>query len=115
MPNILNDAKEKMIFQSDGHYVIAQWKTINSHCYDIALEYLYYYYLESEKLSGDIAFYDSVAQTYKHAIMIPHERGRILIKAATNGRYDLSINGSSVITFPDEKVMLDTVINDYPS
>jgi hypothetical protein len=28
MPIILNDAKEKMIFQSDGHYVIAQWKTI---------------------------------------------------------------------------------------
>jgi hypothetical protein len=115
MPNILDDAKEKMIFQSDGHYVIAQWKTINSHCYDIALEYLYYYYLESEKLSGDITFYDSVAQTYKHAIMIPHERGRILIKETANGGYDLSINDSSVITFPNEKVMLDTVIKDYPS
>ena len=114
-PRILDDAWEKMIFESDGHFVIAQKRTSNSHCYDIALEYLYYYYLESEKLSGGIDFYDSVAQTYKHAIMIPYEGDRILIKETANGGYDLSINGSSVITFSDEKGMLDFVIKDYPS
>lgn len=115
MPIILNDAKEKMIFQSDGHYVIAQWKTINSHCYDIALEYLYYYYLESEKLSGNIIFYDSVAQTYKHAIVLPYGKERILIRETTNGGYDLSINEILQKEFPDVKEMLDYIIPNYPS
>lgn len=115
MPIILNDAKEKMIFQSDGHYVIAQWKTINSHCYDIALEYLYYYYRESKKISGNIIFYDSVAQTYKHAIMIPYGKERILIRETTNGGYDLSINEILQKKFLDVKEMLDYIIPNYPS
>ena len=114
MPNILNDAKEKMIFQSDGHYVIAQWKTINSHCYDIALEYLYYYYYESEKLSGNIIFYDSVAKTYKHAIIIPYEKDNILIKATENGGYDLFIDDTIARDFSDVSSMLEYVIMSYP-
>lgn len=114
MPNILNDAKEKMIFQSDGHYVIAQWKTINSHCYDIALEYLYYYYHESEKLSGNIIFYDSVAKTYKHAIIIPYEKDNILIKATENGGYDLFIDDTIARNFSDVSSMLEYVIMSYP-
>lgn len=115
IPGILNDAKEKMIFESDGHYVIAQWKTINSHCYDIALEYLYYRYIESKKLSGSIVFYDSVAQTYKHAILIPYGIERILIKETAKGGYDLSINDTVVKDFADVKEMLEYVITNYPS
>lgn len=115
MPNILDDAKEKMIFQSDGHYVIAQWRTINSHCYDIALEYLYYLYYESEKLSAGVDFYDSVPKPYKHAILLPYGTDKIFIEATENGGYLLSIGHAAVWNFQNVKEMLEYVVGHYPA
>ena len=114
-PEIFNDSWGKMIFQTDGHYVIAQRKTPSSHCYDIALRYLYYTYHESKALSENIVFYDSVAQTYKHAILIPYEDKKILVKAIPNGRYDLTVNDAHTMDFADETEMLNYVLKSYPA
>lgn len=114
-PEILNDSWGKMIFQSDSHYVIAQRKTPSSHCYDIALEYLYYTYNESKVRSGSIVFYDSVAQTYKHAILIPYGEKNLLVKAIPNGGYDLTVDDVRTMDFANETEMLNYVLTNYPA
>ena len=113
-PNILNDAWDKMVFPSDGHFVIAQRKTPSSHCYDIALDYLFYTYEDNDVLSSNLEFYDSVSQTHKHAILIPYGTNRLLIKATPNGGYDLIVNDTPDKSFTNEKEMLDYVLNTYP-
>lgn len=115
LPVILDDAWDKMIFPSDGHFVIAQKKTIYSHCYDIALEYLYYTYSESKTLSSKIQFFDSVAQTYQHAILLPFGKENLLIRATVNGGYSLSSNGVPSKEFVNETEMLDYVLTTYPA
>lgn len=114
-PAILKDAWYKMIFTDNGHYVIAQRKTFSSHCYDIALEYLYYTYYESNALSESIEFYHSVAQTYKHAILIPYREKNLLVKATHNGGYDLTENDVHTMDFTNETEMLNFVLTNYPA
>ena len=114
-PGILNEAWDKMIFESDGHYVIAQRKTSNSHCFDIALKFLQYSYRECKTLSGEVVFYDSVGKTYKHAVIIPYGNDTLLIMATANGGYSLSVNDSHLKDFIDEKEMLDYVLTTYPA
>lgn len=114
-PTILNDAWYKMIFTDNGHYVIAQRKTASSHCYDIALDYLYYTYDKKNTLSGDITFYDSVAQTHKHAILLPYGPDKLLIKAIANGGYELIVNEVPQMEFINETEMLDYILSTYPA
>ena len=59
-------------------------------------------------------FYDSVAQTYQHALMIPYGQDKLLILEQDDGKYNLEINGTFQQEFPNVANMLSHIISTYP-
>lgn len=105
-PDILEEAWNKMIFRHNGHYVLAQRKTINSHCFDIALLYLWYQMRDYEKF-GDITHYDSVGVSYQYALTFTFETSRYRIEQQKEGKYYLHISDKPDMTFENEKELLE--------
>ena len=108
-PDILNDATYKKVFPHNGHYVIAEKKTINSHCFDIALEYLHYR-IKGNPSFVDYSFFDSVGISYQHAISFNYDGDNVLLRQKPEGAYELIINQKDSYTFADVKDMLSDVM-----
>ena len=105
MRDILNDASNKKVFNHKGHYIIAQKKTIYSHCYDIALLYIYYK-IEGRKGYKNLLFFDSVAETYQHAVSFEKDDDVIVVQQTENGGYRIS-KGETSLEFNNETQLLD--------
>lgn len=111
-PDILNDATYKKVFPHNGHYVIAEKKTINSHCYDIALEYLHYR-INNNPAFTEYSFYDSVGITFQHAITFKYNGDSVVIRQMPQGAYRMTINEADEYQFVDVKDMLSNVTNRF--
>ena len=106
MPSIFDDASNKKVFKNNnGHYILAQKKRIYSHCYDIALLYIYYK-IEGRKGYKNLLFFDSVAETYQHAVSFEKDEDVIVVQQTENGGYRIS-KGETSLEFNNETQLLD--------
>ena len=106
MPSIFDDASNKKVFKNNnGHYILAQKKRIYSHCYDIALLYIYYK-IEGRKGYKNLLFFDSVAETYQHAVSFEKDDDVIVVQQTENGGYRIS-KGETSLEFNNETQLLD--------
>lgn len=112
-PSILEEAWNLMLFQHNGHYILAQRKTINSHCFDIALLFLWRR-LNHHPDVKDFIHYDSVGTAHQYAVSYSDKNGdKILVQQAPEGRYELYTNLNLTKTFDNEKALLDHFQTEY--
>lgn len=98
IPAILDQSWQKRVFSQNGHTVLAQRKTRDSHCFDPI--FLYFDYLCREKKidSKEFRFFDSKGER-EHAFEITRDGKRYLAEWAPVGddfpecAYHLSIDG----------------------
>ena len=106
--DILEYAGVKKIFENNGHYILAQKKTKNSRCYDIAL--LYLYKQMSEKLGilpGNIHHYNSADIEHQYALTLKYGGVSYLVQQIDGGAYELHRNSVIYKKFDNEKALLD--------
>ncbi len=87
-PSILDYCNNKRLFIDKGHVIFAQYKTMDSHCIDPVLKYIYSILLKSVP-QNKIIFYDSKGD-YPHSISYETEDGSYHIKWSNkDGMYEL--------------------------
>ena len=93
----------KMIYEHKGHYVLAQKKTNNSHCHDIAL-----YYLATQlKTVDNIHIFSSADIEHQYALTYASNGTPYIIQQADDGAYEMRDSVSTIRTFANEKELLD--------
>lgn len=107
-PSILDESRNKRLFTQDGHTIMAQLKTRDSHCFDPIL--VYFRNLCREKGLDEKKFnlYDSKGE-YEHAFLLDIDDHQYLIEWGDQaGDYNLTIdNADAPIAYaPDAIVAL---------
>lgn len=101
--DMLQYAWFKMIYEHKGHYVLAQKKTNNSHCHDIAL-----YYLATQlKTVDNIHIFSSADIEHQYALTYASNGTSYIIQQADDGAYEMRDSVSTIRTFANEKELLD--------
>ena len=88
-PSILNEARNKRIYSQNGHAILAQRKTIDSHCFDPILIYLRNLCIAEGYDEKNYKLYDSKGE-YEHAFLIEQEDHKYLVEwNGTEGHYSI--------------------------
>lgn len=112
-PAVLEEAWNKRIFSQNGHVIMAQRKTRDSHCFDPILVYLRNLCKEKKIPDNKYKLYDSKGE-YKHAFQLEKDNHSFLIEwCGTEGNYSVKIdNNTESVYSPDEIItFMDRIIN----
>ncbi len=113
-PSILDEAWNKRIYFQNGHVIIAQRKTRDSHCFDPILIYLRNLCREKKILENKYHLYDSKSE-YEHAFQLEKDNHLFLVEwYGTEGYYSIIIDNTSesVSYSPEEMIAhMEKIIN----
>lgn len=91
-PAVLDEAWNKRIYSQNGHVIMAQRKTPDSHCLDPILVYLRNLCKEKKILNNKYKLYDSKGE-YEHAFQLDKDNHVYLIEwCGTEGNYSIKID-----------------------
>jgi len=97
-PSILNEAWNKRVYEVNGHVVLAQRKTQDSHCFDPILVYLRNLCLQRSYPEKDYKLHDSKGD-FVHAFELNDGNTSYLIKwDEINGMYSIKIEDNEDIS-----------------
>lgn len=115
-PSILDEAWNKRIYFQNGHVIIAQRKTRDSHCFDPILIYLRNLCREKKILENKYHLYDSKSE-YEHAFQLEKDNHLFLVEwYGTEGYYSIIIdNTSESVSYSPEDMIahMEKIINSY--
>lgn len=106
LPDIQKESWNKMMFTYEGHAIFAQKKTEYSHCFDIAILYIWYKIWDDPNYS-DVQHFDSVGISYQYAITFGYQEHKYRIQQIKEGKYELYQDASIIETFENESKLLD--------
>ncbi len=91
-PAILDEAWNKRIFNQNGHVILAQRKTKDSHCFDPVLVYLRNMCRNQKMDEKDYRLYDSKGEL-EHAFQLEKNGHTYLVEwAGKDGNYSIKVN-----------------------
>lgn len=115
-PSILDEAWNKRIYFQNGHVIIAQRKTRDSHCFDPILVYLRNLCREKKFPEKNYQLYDSKGE-YEHAFQLEIDNHLLLVEwYGTEGDYSIKIDDASESTrfSPIEMIIkMEKIINNF--
>ena len=112
-PSVLEEAWNKRIYFQNGHVIIAQRKTRDSHCFDPILIYLRNLCREKKILDNKYHLYDSKDKP-EHAFQLEKDNHLLLVEwYGTEGCYSIKIDNTSESVYsPDEIIgFMEKIIN----
>ena len=115
-PSVLEEAWNKRIYFQNGHVIIAQRKTRDSHCFDPILIYLRNLCREKKMLENKYHLYDSKGE-YEHAFQLEKDNHLFLVGwNGTEGYYSIKIDNTLelVSCSPEDMIAhMEKIINSY--
>ena len=112
-PSVLEETWNKRIYFQNGHVIIAQRKTRDSHCFDPILIYLRNLCREKKILENKYHLYDSKDKP-EHAFQLEKDNHLLLVEwYGTEGCYSIKIDNTSESVYsPDEIIgFMEKIIN----
>lgn len=113
-PSVLDEAWNKRIYFQNGHVIIAQRKTRDSHCFDPILIYLRNLCREKNIPDNKYKLYDSKSE-YEHAFLYDNNNHLYLVEwYGSEGYYSIKIDDASESTpySPKEMIIeMENIIN----
>lgn len=92
-PTILDEAWNKRIFCQDGHTILAQRKTRDSHCFDPVFIYLRNICHENGIDPQKFKLYDSKSEEYEHAFLLEKNSHKYLVEwYGKDGYYSIKVD-----------------------
>ena len=93
-PTILDEAWHKRIYTHNGHVIMAQRKTRDSHCFDPILVYLRNLCKENDIEEKKFKLYDSKGE-YEHAFRLEKDDHEYLVEwYGTDGQYSVKVDNT---------------------
>lgn len=115
-PSILDEAWNKRVYLQNGHVIIAQRKTRDSHCFDPNLIYLRNLCREKNIPDNKYKLYDSKSE-YEHAFQLEKDNHLLLVEwYGTEGYYSIKIdNFSESVSYSPEDMIahMEKIINNF--
>lgn len=97
-PTILDEAWNKRIFCQDGHTILAQRKTRDSHCFDPVFIYLRNICHENGIAPQKFKLYDSKSEEYEHAFLLEKNSHKYLVEwYGKDGYYSIKVDDNEVV------------------
>ncbi|WP_289773441.1 DUF262 domain-containing protein [Phocaeicola sartorii] len=97
-PSTLDYCNHKRLFIDKGHVILAQYKTMGSHCIDPVLKYIHTLALRQDS-PKQVMFYDSQGDD-PHSISYAKEEGNYHLKwSNVDGMYELTKSDGSIQTY----------------
>lgn len=113
-PSVLDEAWNKRVYLQNGHVIIAQRKTRDSHCFDPILVYLRNLCREKKIPEKKYQLYDSKGE-YEHAFQLEKDNHLLLVEwYGTEGYYSIKIDNisESVSYSPEDMIThMEKIIN----
>lgn len=117
-PAILDEAWNKRIYSKNGHTIIAQRKTRDSHCFDPILVYLRNLCKECKIEDNKFKFYDSKGE-YEHAFQLEQDGYKYLVEwQGIDGCYSIKKDDAVEVAncTPDKVIsFMEDVITGIPT
>ncbi|MDR1780960.1 MAG: DUF262 domain-containing protein [Tannerella sp.] len=94
-PSILDEAWNKRIYSQNGHIIMAQRKTRDSHCFDPVLVYLRNICKDNKIEDEKFKLYDSKGE-YEHAFQLETDGHKYLVEwTGTHGHYSIKVDDAT--------------------
>lgn len=94
-PSILDEARYKRIYSQNGHAIMAQRKTRDSHCFDPVLVYLRNICRNNKIEDNKFRLYDSKGE-YEHAFQLEKDEHKYLVEwNGTHGHYSIKVDDAT--------------------
>lgn len=94
-PSILEEAWNKRIYSHNGHAIMAQRKTRDSHCFDPILVYLRNICRNNKIEDDKFKLYDSKGE-YEHAFLLEKDNHRYFVEwNGTRGHYSIKVDDAT--------------------
>ena len=104
-PSILDEAWNKRIYSQNGHVIIAQRKTRDSHCFDPVLVYLRNICRDNKIEDKDFKLYDSKGE-YEHAFLLEKDGHKYLVEwNGTHGHYLIKVDDATELAYTAENMI----------
>lgn len=104
-PTILDEAWHKRIYTHNGHVIMAQRKTRDSHCFDPILVYLRNLCKENDIEEKKFKLYDSKGE-YEHAFRLEKDDHEYLVEwYGTNGQYSVKVDNTEPECYTPERMI----------
>lgn len=114
-PSILDEAWNKRIYDQNGHVILAQRQTRDSHCFDPILVYFRNLCRENSIDSSKYKLYDSKGE-YKHAFSLEKDSHKYFVEwKETEGIYTIKLDDDEAVIYsPSEMIIYleDIIIKD---
>lgn len=102
-PTILDEAWNKRIYSQNGHTIIAQRKTRDSHCFDPIFVYLRNICRENNIEDKMYKLYDSKSE-YDHAFQLKKNGHNYLVEWC-EAEYSIKIDDNEPVKYPSDKMV----------
>lgn len=104
-PSVLDEAWNKRIYCQKGHVIMAQRKTIGSHCFDPILVYLRNICRNKKIDDNKYKLYDSKGE-YEHAFQLEKNNKKYLVEwHETDGHYSIKIDDNEATDYTPKKII----------
>lgn len=104
-PTILEEAWNKRIYGQNGHPIMAQRKTRDSHCFDPILVYFRNICRNNNIDEEKYTLYDSKGE-YEHAFQFEKDNHKYFVEwQGTDGHYSIKIDDAESKVYPPEKMI----------
>lgn len=116
-PSILNLSWNKRIYSHKGHPILAQRKTMDSHCFDPLFAYLYNLCISRKYPNTEFMLYDSKGE-YEHAFCLNKGSHNYLVEwVGSEGQYSISVDDNVPTEHTPEQMLdiMEALITQYPS
>lgn len=110
-PDIIDEAWNKRLYSSDGHIILAQRKTSDSHCFDPLFLYFKYCCRDRKYNEKKYKLHDSKGE-YAHAFELSVDNTKYLVQWNGSG-YSIQINNQELKVYSAKETLelIENVIN----